>query len=421
MTSRGDRRRWAGRRGRRRLLVTALSLALALLVAGTGYVGLVAVRRGQPLVLPAPPGPYRVGRTGYDWTDRSRTDPVAPVAGRPRELSVWLWYPAAPGARPRPAPYAPGAWGQLHVPGPVGLFEGSFAAVRDAALDRPAVAPGRFPVVVLEPGMGFAAPQYAVLAEGLASRGFLVAGVTPTYSANVTVLHDRVVRSTDAGNPSGLGSRTGRAGAAADRLVRLWAQDARYAAAAVGRLDGAGPFAGRVRHGRVAYLGHSFGGAAALQACSTDPRCAGAVDLDGTQYGPVVQTGLPAPVLLLGSDGSCATGTCPVRGAEDRADRDAARSLLAATRGPAWCMSVRGAAHVNVTDDAVLYLAPPLRTLYALGSIDGRRGLRVEGGLVAAFLERVLRGAAPGALSDPGSSLPEVRAGCAPDPATPVR
>ena len=92
----------------------------------------------------------------------------------------------------------------------------------------------------------------------------------------------------------------------------------------------------------------------------------------------MVHHGLRVPLLLLGSQDSCTTGSCSAHSAADRADRDAARSQLAASAGPVWCTSIAGTRHVNVTDDAVLYLAPPLRNLLALGSIDGARGLTVQ-------------------------------------------
>jgi dienelactone hydrolase len=72
----------------------------------------------------------------------------------------------------------------------------------------------------------------------------------------------------------------------------VWAADARSAANQVATLDrAAGPLAGHVDTSRTAYVGHSFGGAAALPACRDDPQCAAAADLDGTQFGPVVRTG----------------------------------------------------------------------------------------------------------------------------------
>jgi len=188
------------RRRLRRTSMVLLSFVLAIVVAAGGYVGYVAIRHARPVTLPAPTGRYAVGRTTFDWTDSTRTDPLAPQAGNPRELSVWLWYPAPPDTTGQRAPYTPGPWSGLHFPGLVGLAETNFGAVRNHAFDRAPVAPGQFPVVVLEPGLGFAVPQYTTIAEDLASHGYLVAGVTPTYSANLTVLHDVVVHASPAGN-----------------------------------------------------------------------------------------------------------------------------------------------------------------------------------------------------------------------------
>jgi hypothetical protein len=39
-------------------------------------------------MLPAPTGPYVVGRMVYDWADQSRHDLFAPYAGTKRELVV---------------------------------------------------------------------------------------------------------------------------------------------------------------------------------------------------------------------------------------------------------------------------------------------------------------------------------------------
>ncbi len=371
----------------RRILRWCLATALVLLVLTGGYLGYVAVRRARPVTLPAPTGRYPVGRRIVDWTDQSRTDPLAPRSGQPRRLSVWLWYPAAAGRAGHPAPYAPGAWGQLHLPSLPGLGETSFGAVRTHSLDGAPIAAGHFPTVVLEPGLGFAAPQYTTLAENLASHGYLVAGVTPTYSANLTVLSGHPVPATAAGDPpfDGDNLHTPASQETADRLVGIWAADARFTAAQV-----KAEYAEYVDAARVGYLGHSFGGAAALEACRTDPGCSAAVDLDGTQFGPVAKAGLRKPMMILASQDSCAAGTCQPRNAADRADRDTARTMLAAGTAPCQCQQLAGLQHFNFSDYAAYYLAAPLRHLLALGPVDGKRGLRRVNATLSAFLGRVM-------------------------------
>ncbi|MER6952149.1 hypothetical protein ABT294_49885 [Nonomuraea sp. NPDC000554] len=395
----------AGVRGVLRVLA---ALVVAVVTLGGAYVTLVAVRHTQPVALPTPTGPHRVGRTAFEWTDHTRTDPLAPRPGGARQLSVWLWYPATPQAAGRPAPYAPGAWKYLHPDGLFGLGETSFDVIRTHAQERVPVAAGRFPVVVLEPGLGLAAPQYTALAENLASNGYLVAGVTPTYSAGVTVLHGRPVRDTEAGNPHAFDSADPAAAARAGAsLVAVWAADARFAAAQVIGLGRAGPFAGHVDPARTAYLGHSLGGAAALEACRLDPRCAGAADLDGAPFGAREPN---RPIMIIGSENSCVTGACHPDDPMGRAERDMARRLLAAGTAPVWCYEIGGTQHFNFSDYAAYYLAAPIRSLVPLGGIDGGLGLAITNAYLTAFLDHTVRGADEPLLTGATSPYPQVRA-----------
>jgi predicted dienelactone hydrolase len=381
-------------RRRRRLARALLAVPLVVVLAATGTAVYLGVRHLLPRQLPAPTGPYGVGRTAYDWTDPGRTDPLAPEPGRHRELSVWIWYPAPAGTPGPAAPYAPGDWAGILQ---LGMLATRPDAVRThSVVDAPA-ATGRFPLVVLEPGMGLSAPHLSALAEDLASHGYVVAGVTPTYSANVTVLDGGPVASTPAGNPQDLSRADG------DRLVAVWAADARFAADRAGGAGGAP--AGHVDASRVAYVGHSFGGTASLQACRDDPRCAGAVDLDGTPYGTVVTAGLAAPMMLLGTPDDCLAGPCDPTDADRRDIDTASRSLRATSPGPGFRYEIAGAEHFNFTDYGAYYLPAPLHEVVQLGPIDGDRGLVVVSASVTAFLDHVLRGApAPG----PDDRYPEV-------------
>jgi predicted dienelactone hydrolase len=393
-------------------LKVLLSLALAIVVAAGGYVVYVAIRHTRPVTLPTPTGQYAVGRTTFDWTDSTRTDSLAPQAGNPRELSVWLWYPARPGTTGPRAPYTPGAWSGLHLPSPIGLAQTSFGAVRNHALDRAPVAAGQFPVAVLEPGLGFAVPQYTTIAEDLASHGYLVAGVTPTYSANLTVLHRGTVHASPAGNPRAFDSadlHADTAQEAGDHLVQVWSADARFTAGQVADLGRAGDFAGHVDTNHTVYIGHSFGGAAALQACHDDPRCTGAANLDGTQFGSVVHSGLDRPTLTMASEDSCVTGACQPASAADRSDQATARALLAASTGPTYRYQITGMRHFNFTDYATYYLAGPLRSQLALGSIDGDHALAITTAYLTAFLNHVAHDRPEPLLTNPDPRYPQVK------------
>jgi pimeloyl-ACP methyl ester carboxylesterase len=223
---------------------------------------------------------------------------------------------------------------------------------------------------VFLPGLGFSAPQYAGIAASLAARGYVVAGVTPTYSANLTVLDGRAVTATAAGNPRDVDdSRAGQ-------LVAVWSQDARFAAAETEAM-----LAGEVDARRVVYAGHSLGGAAAYEACRQDIACAGAADLDGTPYGPVVTAGLAKPVLLLSSEKGGAAGDA------------SAHRLFAACTSLSLAYTITGAEHFDFTDYALYYLPAPLRAMLPLGSIDGGRAITIVDAYLGAFADRATRGA----------------------------
>ena len=367
---------------RRRVRTGIVILLLIVLLGGAGYVGWVLVQRSEPVSLPEPTGTYQVGRRTFEWTDTPRRDPYT---NGPRKLAVWLWYPVAKETTGRRVQYAPGEWNGLHLKSPISIFQGPFDTLQDRALDRVAVAPGRYPVVVLMPGMGLSAPMYAAIAEDLASHGYLVAGVTPTYSANLTVLGGQPVESKPEANPPNLGDSSEGSQQVGDHLVTVWSADARFAADMVakqlpGSVDTAvGP----------SYVGHSFGGAASLEACRQDQRCAAAVDLDGSQFGDVVTKGVKAPIMLLGADDSCITSVCGPDAKND-ADRNRALSLLKASNDTSWCATIPGSRHFNFTDYGVYYLAYPLRKFLPLGTVGPRHALTVTNGYLNTFLSHAI-------------------------------
>ena len=366
-----------GARRHRRPLRWLAAVATLLVVVAAGYAGLVLHRSRDTVDLPQPPGPYAVGRVEDTATDSARHG---------RRLSIWTWYPAIAGTG-RPAVYAPDGWQRLAIGLPLGQTR--LDRVHDRALEAAAPAPGRFMTVVLAPGLGFAAPQYAALAEDLASRGYVVVGVTPTGSANVTVLDEQVTGPTSDGNPSDFnGEQSPHDQAIAQHLLDVWVPDLRFAADTTAQLPGSTRLADHVVPDAVTYVGHSFGGTSALAACHVDRRCRAAVDLDGALYGPVAREGLPVPVLLVQHDGSCIAAACTPSADTDRADVAAAQRFIAASTGPVRRETMAGSGHLDFTDDGLYYWALPLRRLLGLGDAGGRQVLGRTAAIVAETLGR---------------------------------
>jgi dienelactone hydrolase len=383
-------------------LLAYLALAgVALLAAASLY---IVVGHNRPVTLPALAGPYPVGRMITQWTDTARQETLGGEAGQPRTLSVWMWYPTQPGGAS--LPYMPGEWARAREAdrGIASLLFQAIASTHSHATDAPLASQGGpFPVLVFEPGLGPLLPEYASLTEDLASRGYVVIGLNPTYSASITMLDGWVIERSDLGTIAD-NATPEQAQQRGDELVEVWAADDRFAIDQATRLnsDLSSPFAGRLDLEHVGLLGHSFGGAAAFEACSLDERCTAAADVDGWPFGGVVQAGLDRPALLISSKAGSEADTP----ASQKANEELAAILAQAPQG--YHVTIRGARHFNFTDMAVGF-NPVGRPLGILGSIDGARGLRIASAYLAAFFDQTLKGQASPLLQGPSPGYPEAQ------------
>ena len=276
---------------RRRLVVVVVvtaGLIAAVLVPSL-------VWRLSPGQLPTPSGSEGVGRRELLVTDHNRADPFR--AGAIRALSVFVFYPAQPNAEPRAA-YAPGLWAQALdavAGGGSFLVRPSSSILGNGVADAPS-ASGHHPLLLFEPGYGKTALDYTALLEDLASQGFVVAAITPTGSAPVTVLDGQIVHAT----PDGLADETDAQTFEADlrqRILPVWIDDFASVRSALAGQAGQ-PWSGQIDATHVGLFGHSFGGASSFEACARFAWCAAAVDIDGTTF---IETEVAnRPRLLLG-------------------------------------------------------------------------------------------------------------------------
>ncbi|HEX6480327.1 MAG TPA: hypothetical protein VF043_15925 [Ktedonobacteraceae bacterium] len=390
----------------KRLARILLILLLIIVVIIVSCVAFVEIRRHQALMLPAPTGPYATGRMEYDWTDQSRNDQFAPHAGTKRELVVWTWYPAMRVRGAQPAPYLPSKWGQLsdqqHSFFGLQLVQSS-DSIQAHSVDRVPLATDatRYPVLIFEPGLGNIPMQYTTLIEDLASHGYIVFAITPTYSSDVVVFpNGRAVEATSAGKLD----KGANPQAAADQLVTVWAKDVIFVMNQLDKLNGTpgGTFSGHLDLARLGVFGHSLGGATAAQVCHMDTRCKAGIDIDGSLAGDVVQTGLDKPFMVVQHDmGTCSDADC------HSFQRDIHAILRPVPHGASYHIGVNNTKHFNFSDYAIYF--SPLRALGLLGSIDGVRGLQITRAYVRAFFDTYLNSAPSPLLRGLTSAYPEVQ------------
>ncbi len=216
------------------------------------------IAAASPLWGPLVPGPHGVGFDVSIVRDESRR-----LDGGPRPLQIVVWYPAAP--VPGSEPVSFGAYARLAdeerpdaKPGErppsapdAGAERERLMRARMAGVQNAPVTRGRFPLIVIAQGNGQSAQHQAVLAEYLASHGYVVA-TSPA--------------------PLRLGARM-ESEADVLPVAQEQARDLRFVAEEVARRPSVGGTA-------PALVGHSFGARAALLAAAALPPSA-LVSLDG--------------------------------------------------------------------------------------------------------------------------------------------
>jgi hypothetical protein len=311
------------------------------------------------LALPRPTGPFPVGLTTLHLRDESRADPWVPEERR--ELMVSVWYPAFP-IGGRPARYVTEqVSAQMVAAVQLPVAPEILSTVRTHARSGALALPVAAPLVVLSPGFSLPRSTLTSLAEDLASRGYVVAGIDHTYEAVAVEFPDgRIAPCLACADRDGEKVARGRAADVSfviDRLQR----------------------SGMVRPGQpIGMIGHSAGGASAVAAMQADPRIRAGANLDGSFL--VQPSGLERPFLLLGRSGRHEPGS-DVTWDEAWDGLDGWRRWLTFT----------GAGHNSFTDLPMLGDQLGI-TFPDSGTMAGARGVWLTREYVAAFADRHLRG-----------------------------
>ena len=147
---------------------------------------------------------------------------------------------------------------------------------------------------------------------------------------------------------------------------------------------------------QVAVLGHSFGGAAAGQACLDDERCRAGVNMDGLQLGEMLDKELSRPFLFMHHDNVGVSNKTPNLVFFEKA------------KAPVYLVTIGGTGHLSFSDVAFYGTASFFQLMLPVGEIDGERCHRIVCDCVLAFLDRHLRGRDSGLLDGIRSRHPEV-------------
>jgi len=233
--------------------------------------------------LPAPTGPYPIGRTSFFWVDKNREE-AETRGGDKRKLLVQVWYPAT--RAESEALYLPD-WKEMDLDKELPRAASVVRKLKvPAQEDAPvAVTPHLFPIIIFSPGQGVKTLFYSSLETDLASHGFVVVAIEHTYDAPVVVFPDgRILRPMPKEKKPASPNTPTQDMQAQRSTADYRAEDILFVKKQLAKLVGSSktPFRNRLDLSRVVALGHSIGGMAALRACQIDARIRACVNIDGS-------------------------------------------------------------------------------------------------------------------------------------------
>jgi len=366
------------------------TVALLLLAVATG------LTTGLPIPsLPRPDGPFGVGTI----TTAAERPAAAGSPGKPRRLFIKVWYPAeVDPARRRPEGEA--LWSEFReapgVPSGLRLLAGYLRevrthAVRDAHVSCVAV-PG--PVVLYHHGLVSISAENSLLAESLASHGYVVVS---TRHVDQRAELDEVNAHADAAAAARVREINGALLGERNRVERArLSQEVYQLSAGIGTIVGRRtadsrhvldqlptilaaipgyPSGALAPAGRVAAVGLSLGGAVATELSKADDRCAVVVNIDGGLYGEHLQEPITVPYLMIYSELNS--------GGNDLA-RDTAQTEFQEATMP-------GTKHLDFHDASIVL--PIMRWMHQLGPVSGTEVTAWKNDQIRQFLDQRTRAA----------------------------
>jgi len=252
-------------------------------------------------ILPLPCRASNAGRAGFDLPQPNGCYPVGTRTvvlrdvHRSRDLLVTIWYPAlegtsalAPYMDKRTADALAEEW-RLQPD-----FQGLVRT--HARLLAPVAEGGPFPVVLLEHGSSVVPAVYTVLAEGLASNGFIVAATNHPPDSLISVFPDGHELKFTPYWPADADRRT--QGVAIGKFAdEVLVADVRFVLDQLQEMNSHDNFwHAYLDLSKIGIVGHSMGGTTAALATQEEPRILAGVNLDGSTYPGMNADVRPIPV-----------------------------------------------------------------------------------------------------------------------------
>jgi dienelactone hydrolase len=311
----------------------AASIAFPILVLLFPLPSLPSNAGNAGLDLPQPNGCYSVGTETVVFRDSHRS----------RDLLVTMWYPAVAGTSALAA-YMDKKTGEALAE--EWKLQPDFQRLvhTHARLLALIAEDGPFPVVLLEHGSGVVPAIYTILAEGLASSGFIVVATNHPPDSLIAAFPDGHELKFTPYWPAEADRRT--QGVAMGKFAdEVLVADVRAVLDQLQEMNSHDHFwHGRLDLSKIGIVGHSMGGTTAALASQEEPRILAGVNLDGSTYPGMNADVRPVPVhkpfLFLAT--------------EEHASGEGGAREYVGSESNTYYVVVAGAGHMSFTDADLL-------------------------------------------------------------------
>ena len=393
----------------------------------------------SPFYFPKPTGNYAVGVKDYHWIDEKRKEIFVNDLEHPnRELMVKVWFPAslpvilsmskdAGQAQPSQLPVKPT---NIYAPDLVNYYKKNHTLIWLLGFSRPIYSysqessnilntEAKYPVVIFTPGHGGRNDSNSFHCEELASHGYIVVGISPTYENNIVQFPDdriadgkKVYKASGNENKTFIERRKDH-----NKEVEIRVADVKFVLDQLEQLNKnkESIFYQHLDQNNTAIFGQSLGGEIAAQLCQRDSRIKAGVDMDGSLISLDLTKKFNKPFMFILAEDSVAMLNKPKM---DQSDWNtfhvssleeeemlkekylvAFKTLAQKNDQRTYMFIIKNAGHIDFTNLALLkessIISKPLVRMAAgplsIGSIDGYKVTDIVNEYLLNFFDKYLK------------------------------
>ncbi|MFK7948092.1 MAG: hypothetical protein AB8G11_10895 [Saprospiraceae bacterium] len=378
------------------LNITVRSLSVLLILIGTALAYFLPV-----FEFPTPTGKFSVSKKTMTLIDSTRQEMITEAPDDLREIGLSIWYPSNEVLEKTEKYLSDGLSAAFAESKGVPAFALSYFSNIETHTEKDlAFANGQFPVIILSHGYIWNAELYNAIIEEIVSQGYIIVGIQHSYEAPLVQLTDRKVKpelayfqrvnaNFDFDKFNSLQQEFQLAPDSSklsimqkmmrslpyNESVKRWQNDISFVIDELEKRQNE-DFFKQLDLDKIAALGHSFGGSAVAQTCAYDNRIKAGINMDGAQWGNLIDTIFNVPFLALYADRDYDSFFTPNFYTYSQVAKNELISVI-----------IKNAGHANFGD---LGYWTPLHQFTETGTIHPNRMNELTTDLILTFLEKHL-------------------------------